>query len=57
MLDTGCQGKESLSGFLEGAWRHPVKGRWKGTSPKERNEEQVQSSDGEKGVWQNLAIL
>ena len=44
----GVRGK-SLSGFLEGAWRHPVKGRWKGTSPEKRNEEQVQSSDGEKG--------
>ena len=49
MLDPGCQGNESLSGFLEGAWRHPIKGRWKGRSPEKRNEEHVQSSDGEKG--------
>lgn len=49
MLDAGCQGKESLSGFLEEAWRLPIKGRWKGTSPKKRYKEQVQSSDSEKG--------
>ena len=49
MLDAGCQGKESLSGFLGEACRRPIKGRWKGTSPKKRYKEQVQSSDREKG--------
>lgn len=49
MLDAGCQGKESLSGFLGEACRRPIKGRWNGMSPKKRYKEQVQSSDREKG--------